>query len=390
MKCSYCAIVLRIYNSYSALKNINKIFGGIMKGNKNIELANFNCTFSDQYEPMLQYFEKVVYPAFLDNQIVREYKINEKSSNKYYFTEVEIVFTEKLGYVLKGCIVKETSYRGKSIVDKNKKIVELPEDTEHKLEHAPYSIFGIILKNHRLFFIKNEGGSPSLTTFKATTQYVFEKYIEKINEMINRNLQLSLFNKEEVNPLYADLQFLPGFKLKIMPFIEDEAIEKTFDSIVDIDEVSIKFVRQNGEPDFDPIIELFDKGSELTDSEEVGTVYKKPKNKERIRSIFKIGNGIIDYFIKGKNSDKKEISLTNKLGEETSKEVVITSSEKIPVSFEENLNRNEVTEEILKAVDDSKIALTSREEVLYSEKIKILKSLIEEKIDEKDKQNKIF
>lgn len=361
-----------------------------MKGNKNIELANFNCTFSDLHEPMLQYFEKIVYPAFLDKSIIREYKVNEKSSNKYYFTEMEIVYTEKLGYVLKGCIVKETSYRGKSIVDENKKIIELPEDTEYKLEHAPYSIFGIILKNHRLFFIKNEGASPNLTTFKATTQYVFEKYIEKTNEIINRNIQLSLFKKEEINPLYADLEFLPGFKLKIMPFIEDEAIEKTFDAIVDIDEVSIKFVRQNGEPDFEPIIDLFDKGSELTDSDEVDTTYKKPKNKERIRSIFKIGNGIIDYFIKGKNIDNKEISLTNKLSEETNKEIVVTSSEKIPVLFQENLNTNEVTEEILKKVDDSKIALTTREEVLYGEKKEFLKSLIEENQNETDKQNKIF
>lgn len=359
-----------------------------MKGNKKIELANFNCTFGDSYEPMLQYFNKIVYPAFCDIDIIREYKVDENSSNKYYFTEIEIVFNENLGYILKGCIVKETIYKGKSKVDKNKKIIELDANIESGYEHAPYSIFGIILKNHRLFFIKNEGVSPSLVTFKATTKYCFEKYIEKINLEIHKSIKKNLFEEHSINPLYRDLQFLPPFKLTITPFIEESTIQNTFDEIVDIEEVSIKFMPQNGDPNFESVLELLYQTRTLTDSEEIDTTYKKPKNRENIRRLIQVGNGIVNFFLRGKNKNNKEISLSNKYSSDEEKTDEIISSEKINISLEENLSPSDVTEKILKQVDTSKIALTEFEGNLYLENESIFKNILEEKNNERERDGK--
>lgn len=356
-----------------------------MQGNKKIELANFNCTFGDSYEPMLQYFSKIVYPSFNDISLIREFKIDDNSSNKYYFTEMEIVSSEKLGYILKGCIVKETIYRGKSKVDKNKKIIEIDANIENGYEHAPYSIFGIILKNHRLFFIKNEVASPNLVTFKATTKYCFEKYIEKINEEIRKSIKKTLFEEHHINPLYSDLKYLPDFKLTITPFIEESSIQSTFDEIVEIDEVSIKFMPQNGDPNFDSVLDHLYQTRDLTESEEVDTIYKKPKNKENIRSLIQVGNGIINFFLKGKNKDNKEISLSNRPNNDEQKSGEIYSSEKIKISLEENLNPTDVTKKILKKVDTSEIALTELEGNLYLENESTFKAILEEKNNERER-----
>lgn len=356
-----------------------------MKGNKKIELANFNCTFGDSHDAMLKYFTKVVYPAFCDMSIVREYRINDNSSNKYYFTEIEIIFSEKLGYILKGYIVKETIYRGKSKVDENKKIIELDATIENGYEHAPYSIFGIILKNHRLFFIKNEGESPSLTTFRATTKYCFEKYIERINKEISNFIKKTLFDEYSINPLYNDLKLLPNFELTVTPFIEEKAIQQTFEEIIEIDEVSLKFVQPNGDPDFEEVLELLYQGRTLTDSSEVDTTYKKPKNKQIIKNLVQKGNGIIGFFLKGKNKDNKEISLSNRQSDDEKNDNSIIATEKIQINFEENLSPNDVTQKILNKVDTSKIAHIELEENLYLEHQSTFITILEEKKNERER-----
>ena len=56
---------------------------------KNLQVANFNVVFGDKEEPMLNYFDDIVYPALISG-IVKKTK-----DGKYLIKDVEIIKDKK-------------------------------------------------------------------------------------------------------------------------------------------------------------------------------------------------------------------------------------------------------------------------------------------------------
>ena len=113
---------------------------------KTIEFANFNCTFDDNTH-LLNHLFDIVYPA-LTSDI--EIKVNKDTS--YTLDNVHFFNHPQYGYLLIVNYIKITQLDIYSTYDKATRT--LKEKDEHH-PTSPYSIFIIILKNHRMLFYKN-------------------------------------------------------------------------------------------------------------------------------------------------------------------------------------------------------------------------------------------
>ena len=131
---------------------------------KEAQVANFNVVFGENEEPMLNYFDTIIYPAFMS-----ELKRKEKDA-EYFFHGVQLLESGICGYVLVGKIVKKTTLEVYSDVDESGRLIEKDE----RYSSAPYSTFAIYLKNHRMVLVKNQKGSPTLATFRSTANRIIQ------------------------------------------------------------------------------------------------------------------------------------------------------------------------------------------------------------------------
>lgn len=139
---------------------------------KTSTLANFNCTFGKENIPMLNYFKKIIYPAFTSN-IVR--KVN---GDEYFFEDVKIKAVGRERYAIVGILVKKTKLEVRTEYDYENGITF----TQKFYDAAPISIFTIFLDNHRMIYTTNQKGSPSIRSFSSTVKDVVKAYIKGYNE----------------------------------------------------------------------------------------------------------------------------------------------------------------------------------------------------------------
>lgn len=105
---------------------------------KILHYANFNITYGDNHEPMLSYFEEIIWPAFHMDYI----RGKKDEYPRYYFSDVMIKCIDD-DICIVGNYIKETEYNIKTIA-KDKSLVSAPS----RVPSAPYSRFIIFLKNH--------------------------------------------------------------------------------------------------------------------------------------------------------------------------------------------------------------------------------------------------
>lgn len=185
----------------------------------NIDIANFNLTFGDKESPLLTYFEEFLYPAFT-SEIIREV-----DDTRYMFKSVELIETKE-GLALKGIFIKDTILEVKSevegviLVEKNK-----------IYPSAPYSLFCILLKNHRMILVPNQKGSPDLRSFNVTARTILKQYRKEENK-----------KREE-----QDKEPIPYFDLRVTGLPSKVKLLEELKQVKQIDSLKIRFYPLNGE-----------------------------------------------------------------------------------------------------------------------------------------------
>lgn len=188
----------------------------------NTSIANFNVTFGKEQEPMLSHFDDIIVPAF--NSTIKRIVGTGEQKDKYYFvnSRVEIVGEDE---VFTGQLVKDTELEVKSKVVDN----ELIETDEH-YPAAPYSVFYIFLKNHRMILIRNQKGSPDLRSFRVTANKVITTYIKQINSDENLENKFPEANIEIIgiptletwNNIFSKVTKVRGLELRFFPLNGDK------------------------------------------------------------------------------------------------------------------------------------------------------------------------
>lgn len=286
---------------------------------KKVEVANFNVVFMEKHNeaPLLQYFDLIVMPA-LKSGIKR---IDGDTS--YLFTDVEVIKDSENDYVLVGNIVKKTVIEIKSDLDLAGNLV----DKDDRYSAAPYSAFAIYLKNHRMIFVPNQKGSPTIKTFSAVVKYVLSQYIKQ-------------YNAEQDD----ECKYLPYPYISIVGIPMRGKIEKALQDVYKIRKLTLRFYPLNGDLEFG---DLF--GGIITDMRRKSNtkhgelVLKSPQNVNGVIEIVEQSRGTVKPIIDVTYPDKSKGRITED-----------TISEKMDMEFsgdnlqeaEELVNKGKLIENI--------------------------------------------
>lgn len=259
---------------------------------RKINIANFNLTFGVDEEPMLSHFDDIVYPAFTSG-------IKNESFNEYersiFLHNVKVENDHLDDYMLTGLIVKKTILEIKSQIEGNELI-----DTDYEYPTAPYSYFCINLKNHRMYLVKNQNGSPDIRTFQSTVLYILKEYVANKNKGI-----------------LDELDKLPNPYLKIIGVPFKANINEELKKVEKISSLTFKFFPLNGDTDFSESFENISLLRKDLDSKTGQVTYNSPKNINYVADLLEQTRGTVDPVLKVKyaSGDKESTITADKLSE---------------------------------------------------------------------------
>lgn len=264
---------------------------------KNMQFANFNITFGEQEEPMLTYFDEIIYPSFIGG-----YKRCKKNQFPI-FSFADVTIKEIKGeYVLVGNYIKDTQYSVVTTV-KDGELVSSPAN----IPTAPYSRFIIFLKNHRMVLIKNESSSPDIRSFQATVRSVMSQY--------RRDRNKELEEKDEKDKL-------PYSCINIVDIPLKDDIDKVLEDVNKINWVKLRFFPLNNDINPFPIAQAIDNEMKSLKTKTANVTFNSPESSSRVKKMIheSAGLAVATMEVLDKYGEKRKI-----------KEDSFSSSKKIPM-----------------------------------------------------------
>lgn len=297
---------------------------------KYAQIANFNVVFGKDEKPMLTYFDSIIFPAFTSGIT----KISDM--NEFLLTNIEVVRNQKGECILMGQFVKKTILEIKSDINAQGKLIEKDE----QYSTAPYSSFAINLLNHRMIFIPNQKGSPSLANFRSAIKYIIKEFIKQQNKLLeeDKKLEFALIN--------------------IVGIPSMSTLREILENVEKINKLTLRFYPLNGDLDFEGVFGTITKEMrEIVGSKNGEIVFKSPKSLAGVQEIIAEAAGTIDPVLQVTTKENSKATLRdNELSEKyevdfkaemelgNEKELIIEQMSKI-----KNLNyTNEMHESIYK------------------------------------------
>lgn len=240
-------------------------------------IANFNLVFyGDEEEPLLSHFDTIVMPALTSG------KKRKTGDAKYFLMDVGVQQAEDGEYVLKGLIVKQTVLEVKSDLDENGKLIEKDE----KYPTAPFSMFVIYLKNHRVLYVQNQKGSPSLDNFKATIKYLLNAYVDKRSKELEKDLPIPILN-------------VIGIPMR----------KKLKDALAEVEKINslcLRFYPLNGDIDYSGLFGGISRDvRRAANCKKADLILKSPKNADGVIDIVDKSGGTVQAIFEVTYKDKK-------------------------------------------------------------------------------------
>ncbi len=246
---------------------------------KNFQIANFNVTFGNEAIPMLDFFDTVIYPAF------KSKNIRIINDNSYLFLNIEIHEYSPYSHVLTGVLVRKTTLEIKSDLTSDGNLIEKDE----QYSTAPYSLFAINLRNHRMVFMPNQKGSPSLASFQSTAKHVINSYIKTENQKRCND------NKLE----YAEIH--------VVGIPNAETIDNLLDNVKKIKRLTLRFYPLNGDIDYSEAFDILTNQMRKTLGCKTGeVVFNNPKSITGAKKIIAQAGGTISPILKVTTNENSE------------------------------------------------------------------------------------
>lgn len=287
---------------------------------KKMIIANFNIVFGDDEEPLLNYFDSAILPAFKS-----EFK-KKSGDNEYSFMKVEIKEIDEDGLVLTGIIVKKTTIEIKSKFDDEGVLI----DTDERYPTAPFSLFVIHLKNHRMTLVKNQKGSPDLKSFSSTFKKVLKLYIRSENEIRKEN-GVDLIPRPVVN--------IVGIPMK-------ESIEEALGKVMKINKLTLRFYPLNGDLDFRNLFDDITSDLRKKVGSKTGSlILNSPTSINGVIEVIDAAQGTIDPLFNVTYPDKTKGTINNNTISE-SMEITLDDLGNIPSELDQVVERTKDIESI--------------------------------------------
>lgn len=291
---------------------------------KKMVIANFNVVFGTKEEPLLNYFDTIMLPAF-KNRITRT-----NGDNNYIFLDISVIEIDKNEFALAGIIVKRTELEVKSKFNEEGTFIE----TDEIHPTAPYSAFIIYLKNHRMVLVKNQKGSPDLRSFAATVKFFFKTFIRSENIKRKEN----------------GLDMLPYPIINIVGIPMKSSIEEALRKVSRINKLRLKFYPLNGDMDFSGLFEGVTTDLRKKVESKTGLIdLNTPKSTKGIIEVLTAARGTVEPIFKVTYADKKKGTIYNNQISETMDISIDTGS--INESIQEIANKSKALESITTVSD---------------------------------------
>ena len=310
---------------------------------KSAQIANFNVVFGQGERPMLDFFDTIIYPAFVSG-------ISRSSGeNEYLFKNVEIQNNNE-NYVLTGKIVKKTVLEIKS--DLNSK--GEPIEKDEKYSSAPYSSFVINLLNHRMIFMLNQKGSPTLSSFRSTVSYVIEEYIKQINKDLDEN--------EKYEFAITNVVGIPSAG----------SMDELLENVEKVNKLTLKFYPLNGDMDYSEAFGLMTNDVRKELNCKTGSiVFNSPKSIDGIKRILEKAAGTIEPVINVVTKSNSKATLKD-----------YEMSEKYDIEVQENDSFDKETEQLINktsTINTLKFSNDKHAEIYMKNKVRIEKIINEKR-----------
>lgn len=254
---------------------------------KNTAFANFNVTFGDKEEPLLEHFMDIIYPAFISD-IKRKYKVSTKGEElNMLFYDVKIVAVEEENYVLTGKLIKDTELDVYNQLEDG-----ILTSTDEHYRSAPYSVFYIYLKNHRMVLIQNQNGSPDLRAFRLTANHIINTFIKEKNKETGNKLPYAMLN-------------VVGMPAK-------ELLDEKFSNIKKVEKMVLRFYPLNGDLELADLIH--DVSIDLrraVDAKTGSIITNSPANKTAVAELMESTYGIVDVSVQARLNNSEKCKITN-------------------------------------------------------------------------------
>lgn len=239
---------------------------------RDLYVANFNCTFGKEDEPLLAHFEDIILPAFKEGIVYH----NKRNGNEYLLEDVELSMKNGI-FVLVGLLVKKTFLDIKTRYDDQGVL----KPTNDRIPSDPFSYFIINLKNHRMALVKNQKGSPSVGDFDKTASYILKTFVNEHNESMNSD--------EDKLPV-------PNLNVVTIPF--EGKIEEELKKVQKIESAVLRFYPLNGDISPNKVFNELREMLAEVDSKTGNTQFNNPKDHRKIADILKDTKGTVKPTLK--------------------------------------------------------------------------------------------
>lgn len=207
------------------------------KYSQHLNVANFICKFGEQ-TVLLDLFEEVVRPAFLKSH-VRSYG----DDNKYFFNDTKLIDlsdAQNDEIAIYGTFVKQGKIAREQIFDEG-----MIKKDPKEMDTAPTSFFVLLLSNHKLLYVRQTPGAPTLQTFSSTISAFLKiewaawitSEFERLKGLDEKITKVSLYKK------------YPRPSVEIVELSSDSTIKEFIKKFKVINSVQIKLVDTNHEID---------------------------------------------------------------------------------------------------------------------------------------------
>lgn len=257
---------------------------------KRVSVANFNTVFllNEDEHPLLEYFDTILMPALTSN-ITRTI-----GDDKYFFMNVNVIEDGESNYILTGLIIKKTILEVKSDINEYGELITL----DNKYPSAPFSMFTIFLKNHRMVYVENQKGSPKLDSFRSTIKYVIDRYVREKNITAAENSQ----------------EKLPIPLVNVVGIPPRKSIERELKDVSKISSLTLRFYPLNGDGDIDFIGVLNGLSKDfrkVVGSKNGEITYKSPKNIQGVIDMLSKTEGTVEPIIRVEYKNKSKRTIKN-------------------------------------------------------------------------------
>lgn len=252
---------------------------------KQMYVADVNVVFGKEEEPLIKNIDTVVLPALKSGFV---HDSSEKT--KYFFEDVDI--REFDGeYVLSGLLIKDTILEIKSEYSHQNGL----KKTDKRVKSAPYSLFMLYLKNHRMILVKNQDGSPDVRGFTAAFRNIVKKYVRGYNAKIRAN-------DEVIHKEYLKFPHVHASGIKTA-----ESVRQALKDVEKITEMTLTLYPLNSEWDINGVIGGIDERiRRVVGSKHGKMTFSSPGNIDGVAEVLENTQGMVKTSLKVKYKDGAE------------------------------------------------------------------------------------